>query len=65
MTKNNIPLFEYIIGDLYPTARELKAGMNTSAQYISMDPVEAKILISSALAFYTGIIQVTKYYDFK
>ena len=48
-------------GHLFPSPSELSSGLNEShSHYISHDPVEARIMIGTALAFYTGIIQVAK-----
>lgn len=46
-------------GHLYPSQSEIQIGLNeTHMHYISLDPTEAKIMIGTVLAFYTGVIQV-------
>ena len=51
-------------GTLYPSEAELNGELEHNItihdpRFISHDPVEAKIMIGTALAFYVGIIQVT------
>lgn len=60
MTANTLSKFE---GILYPTQSELTllSDPNTTflnSQYISNDPMQAKILISMCLTFFSGIFQV-------
>jgi MFS superfamily sulfate permease-like transporter len=60
MTANTLSKFE---GKLYPTQSELTLLSNpnntfSNMQYISNDPVEAKILISMCLTFFSGLFQV-------
>ncbi len=53
---------EEMEGKLYPSASEIHNGLQdlnaSGTNYISLDPTEAKIMIGTVLAFYTGIIQV-------
>lgn len=46
-------------GILFPTSGQNLSTVDTS-QFISLDPVEAKVLIAGALCFFSGIIQVFK-----